>query len=367
MDKDENTYSKYEKTDMQFYNSLELIKKQISSCDVLKGRTFPYCFKDIYNGMKESNNQVYTRSLHAEENAFLQISKYGGKGVKGGNLFTTASPCELCAKKAYQLGIHNIYYIDPYPGISLNHILTFGENNNPKMKLFQGAIGVAYILLYKPYIALKDELELMTNINCKKIVSKPVVKTLDRDRDKLENLSIEIIFRFESREKIRCERNMEATVKSENLNKIEKYNIWTGSTYEGIYKLESDESDDYTVKNKEDVKSPYGYVIEFKNEKHKGDKIKICTYTRVEDEEHIMNPYIGHIVTADTNKLVIKVMCPQKIIGNVREIVYADMDMSKLIKEKECKKKIVDNLEVYEFVVEKPNMFYSYSIEWKFI
>lgn len=124
----------------------------------LYGRNVPYCFKDIYNDRaKGENNQVHTRSLHAEENAFLQIVKYGGQGIKGGKLFTTASPCELCAKKAYQLGIKEIYYIDQYPGISQKHILNCGSEK-PVVKLFQGAIGRAYIHLYQPIIPYKDEI-----------------------------------------------------------------------------------------------------------------------------------------------------------------------------------------------------------------
>ena len=131
----------------------------------LKGRVYPYCFKDIYSEMKAKNsegniiekNQVHTRSLHAEENAFLQICKYGGIGLEGGFLFTTASPCELCAKKAYQLGIEKIYYIDPYPGVSEDHILECGTRR-PKMILFDGAIGRAYTQLYMQIIPYKDEI-----------------------------------------------------------------------------------------------------------------------------------------------------------------------------------------------------------------
>ena len=107
------------------------------------------------NGNKDKN-QVHTRSLHAEENAFLQIAKYGGASIQGGKLFTTASPCELCAKKAYQLGIKEIYYIDPYPGLSTRHILSFGKSDNPKMILFKGAIGNAYISMYSSRIPYKD-------------------------------------------------------------------------------------------------------------------------------------------------------------------------------------------------------------------
>lgn len=112
------------------------------------------------------------RFFHTLENAFLQISKYGGAKIQGGKLFTTASPCELCSKKAYQLGIKEIYYIDPYPGISKSHVLTFGKNDNPKMIFFQGAIGNAYISLYAPRMPYKDEISLITGISAKEEAGK---------------------------------------------------------------------------------------------------------------------------------------------------------------------------------------------------
>jgi deoxycytidylate deaminase len=129
----------------------------------LGGRNCPYCFKTAYNTFSGEKNQVHTRSLHAEENAMMQISKSGGQGLKNGFLFTTASPCELCAKKAYQLGIDTIFYIDPYPGISRNHILKSNEKTDPKMVLFSGAVGKAYHKLYEPFLSQKDELALLTN------------------------------------------------------------------------------------------------------------------------------------------------------------------------------------------------------------
>ena len=85
-------------------------------------------------------------------------------------MFTTASCCELCAKKAYQLGIKEIYYIDAYPGIAQRHILESGpKDNRPEMKLFSGAIGRAYINLYNPLLPLKDEIEERTNVKVKEI------------------------------------------------------------------------------------------------------------------------------------------------------------------------------------------------------
>ncbi len=192
---DKPAYSEYELYDETFQTAIkEYAKKNnISSKEkkeVLQGRHVPYCFKDIYNNknineilkrIKRNSsdslaqeitnsfknnsfpkNQVHTRSLHAEENAFLQISKYGGQGIRGGKLFTTASPCELCSKKAYQLGIKEIYYIDLYPGISKKHILENGRFR-PEMKLFHGAIGRAYIHLYQPILSYKDEIQELLN------------------------------------------------------------------------------------------------------------------------------------------------------------------------------------------------------------
>ncbi|MDD7148982.1 MAG: dCMP deaminase [Lachnospiraceae bacterium] len=170
--KDEETFSEYELNNELFDEAMGKINGilQQEKIKIKKaGKCYAYCFKDIYNGITGKSNQVHTRALHAEENAFLQIAKYGGAKIQGGKLFTTASPCELCSKKAYQLGIKEIYYIDPYPGISKSHILTFGRKENPEMIFFQGAIGNAYISLYAPRMPYKDEIELTTGISTKVI------------------------------------------------------------------------------------------------------------------------------------------------------------------------------------------------------
>lgn len=140
--------------DVNFRNPIHENRKN------LKGRNVCFCFKDLKNSCSDGKNQVHTRSLHAEESAFLQITKYGGMGIENGKLFTTASTCELCAKKAYQLGIKVIYYIDPYPGISDSHILSSGDKPI-KPRLFNGAIGNAYHWLYDPIMPYKDELTLL--------------------------------------------------------------------------------------------------------------------------------------------------------------------------------------------------------------
>lgn len=154
-------------------NYKDFLKNQTKSIDfsLLNGRNCSYCFKDAYNAYKNQKNQVYTRSIHAEEMAFLQAAKIGNPPVRGGALFTTASPCELCSKKACHTGISKIYYIDQYPGISYKHILNCGTNP-PEMIPFHGAIGRAYTQLYTQILPYKDELYMLLGLTFKKATPK---------------------------------------------------------------------------------------------------------------------------------------------------------------------------------------------------
>lgn len=157
------TYSVYERTNSEFREKakMQLLRYQPNK-EQLNGRNLSYCFKDLKNSIDSKANQVHTRSLHAEENAFLQLSKHGGPGIKGGKLYTTASPCELCAKKAYQLGVSEIVFIDPYPGIARENILATGSNP-PKLIQFRGAVGKGYHQLYEQTLPYKDELTYFEN------------------------------------------------------------------------------------------------------------------------------------------------------------------------------------------------------------
>lgn len=183
---DETAYSTYEKNDDKFREALLGKYEQHRCSKILNGRNLSFCFKDLKNEVDNEKNQVHTRSLHAEENAFLQITKYGGQKISGGILFTTASPCELCSKKAYQLGITEIVYIDPYPGIANNHTLATGDNP-PILTLFRGAIGKSYHKLYTPIMPFKDELE--TLLNMKKNQNKKIeqIKDLESENSRLKD------------------------------------------------------------------------------------------------------------------------------------------------------------------------------------
>lgn len=125
-----------------------------------KGKLPNYCFKDYQNSITDDHNQVHTRSLHGEETAFLNLSLNKDRAMKG-ILFTTSSPCELCAKKARYLGISTIYYVEAYAGVSQKHVLNIGKKQlRPNLVLFTGAIGTAYTKLFTPLLPQKNENEM---------------------------------------------------------------------------------------------------------------------------------------------------------------------------------------------------------------
>lgn len=141
---------------------IEDYSEELLSTQKSKGYAVPYCFKTLENNYKQEKNQVFTRSLHAEENAMLQNVKYGGEGLLNGIIYVTASPCELCSKKLYQIGIRKIVYIDPYPGIARDLIIRCGYKR-PMLVNFQGAFGTSYFKLYRPFMSYKDELAIRFN------------------------------------------------------------------------------------------------------------------------------------------------------------------------------------------------------------
>lgn len=143
---------------IELTNSAKKIKHEINFGDV----AHEISQDNIEKILKKAKfkNPTRERALHAEENAFLQISKSGGTSVVSGTLFTTDSPCQLCAKKTMQLKISRVVYIDAYPDISIEHTLRAGEKENwPYFEMFAGVIGSAYFKLYIPMIGRKDEIK----------------------------------------------------------------------------------------------------------------------------------------------------------------------------------------------------------------
>ncbi|OIN61207.1 hypothetical protein [Arsenicibacter rosenii] len=189
---DNEAFSQYEKTG----KVKDLLKEAYSDSNIpnrkkkLSGRNTSFCFKEGQNCLENDKNQVHTRALHAEENAMLQISKYGGEGLREGILFSTASPCELCSKKAYQLGISQIYYIDPYPGIAKEQILEVGPiKHQPTLQLFSGAIGRAYHHLFHPFMGYKDELSIRLGYSYSNALDNIIKQDEDLKQKKIKKLN----------------------------------------------------------------------------------------------------------------------------------------------------------------------------------
>ena len=154
---DKRAYSKFELNNDEYRDYLETISKELTPRKTeLKGLPMAFCFKDVYQDLIGQRDQIYTRALHGEERAIASCSS---NAIKGGYLFTTSSPCELCAKRAKQAGIKKIYYIELYPGISRDHVIEIGpKHSRAEYHFFVGATGLAYIKLYTPLIPYKDEL-----------------------------------------------------------------------------------------------------------------------------------------------------------------------------------------------------------------
>lgn len=98
----------------------------------------------------------YARSLHAEENAILQVAINGGVGISGGTIYTTTFPCELCAKKIYQSGIKRIVYIEPYPESISESIFLKDGVRHIDIDQFEGVKANSYYKLFKSQLDRKD-------------------------------------------------------------------------------------------------------------------------------------------------------------------------------------------------------------------
>lgn len=115
----------------------------------------PFCFRSELASMENGKRAEYTRALHAEENAFLQVSKNGGISLRGSTLYTTASTCTLCAKKAYQLEVDRIVFIELYPDYAHQQTILSGSRKI-SYDQFEGISGNAFFRLFAPIMPEKD-------------------------------------------------------------------------------------------------------------------------------------------------------------------------------------------------------------------
>lgn len=371
-DNDKNTFSKFELDNPQFCSALKKVYSFYDDFirnDSLSHYSIPYCFKDIYNGLKNDKNQVYTRALHAEENAFLQVSKFGGEGILGGKLFVTASPCELCSKKSYQLGIRDIYYIDPYPGIATSHILKIGEKKeNPNLHLFYGAIGNAYVSLYMQRFAIKDELNLVSGISMKQAV-KSKANNNKPSFNEIEYNDIELELIFKTRTEIEFVQRATLTPKKEEFKTLTKSLSWSGSSYDKT--IRNSDKNDYKIVERGLVDGIVTFEINPLMPISTDNTFSYDVKTIVKDELEIMNPILSHHVKAITKKLNLSVKFNKKCFENkkpqnIKINLYADIEKNAIYKTIQATEYEQDDYIVFSGEFDDPCLFYTYSIEWDF-
>jgi deoxycytidylate deaminase len=102
------------------------------------------------NILNEFKNLDRCRALHAEENAIINVAKFGSSlALEGSTLYTTTYPCNLCANKIAQAKIKRVVYLEPYPMEEAKKILSYckieqipfeGVSFKGYFKLFGGEI-----------------------------------------------------------------------------------------------------------------------------------------------------------------------------------------------------------------------------------
>ncbi|MDD5704083.1 MAG: deaminase, partial [Dehalococcoidales bacterium] len=118
----------------------------------------PFCFKDELKKITNKSQNEYTRAVHAEENALLQATRHG-LPEKDSILYTTLSPCTLCAKKSYQLGVSKIIFLEEYTGIPIQQTLNTGQHAI-QIEKFVGATGWGFLRLFGTLLSEKDLINL---------------------------------------------------------------------------------------------------------------------------------------------------------------------------------------------------------------
>ncbi len=135
-----------------------------------------FCFKNAYgefkrikkftNGEDENCREIIKniqtkslqecRSLHAEENAILQVARTQSGNLDNATIYSTTFPCELCTKKILQVGITKIVYCEPYPRSISQSVFLAEHMRAIEITPFEGVKSPAFFKLFKSPLALVD-------------------------------------------------------------------------------------------------------------------------------------------------------------------------------------------------------------------
>ncbi|MFO8058973.1 MAG: hypothetical protein R6V10_16935 [bacterium] len=102
-------------------------------------------FKEYLPGGKAETGKMLDlcRSLHAEENAILNLCRAGISANQAKKIYTTAFPCNLCANKILKLGIKEVVYSEPYVTKEAEKVLS-----SINTKRFEGVKSSAFFRIF---------------------------------------------------------------------------------------------------------------------------------------------------------------------------------------------------------------------------
>lgn len=170
---------------------------------------------------------------------------------------------------------------------------------------------------------------------------------------------------FESREEIKCSREVYLEVICEEINSIKKQFTWTGTEYKCTILEESDKG--CSLRDYQRKKPPHGYELDFDEPRHRGEKIHYKTKTEVSDMGHEMKPFFSHLVKSPTDELEIRITAPKGLLKNVRYTICADtLGEIPISSPEHIKAKPIGNLETFSRKIDKPNLLYNYRLDWTF-
>ena len=66
------------------------------------------------NCCEDSDGNTKETTIHAEKNALLKVSRKGGVGCNGSDMYVTMAPCIHCAPEIAQSGIKRLIYGEVY-------------------------------------------------------------------------------------------------------------------------------------------------------------------------------------------------------------------------------------------------------------
>ncbi len=96
----------------------------------------------------------YSRAVHAEMDALIQLARTTGQTTTGATLYCTTYPCHSCARHIVAAGIKKVVYIEPYEkslAIELHSdaISTSGEKDKVYFACFEGVAPQRYLRFFK--------------------------------------------------------------------------------------------------------------------------------------------------------------------------------------------------------------------------